>query len=395
MSVSIKTSAESKSCSPGLDSTGELSREELSSARSLTLLCDETKLEKIDVFIVAVPTPVDESKTPDLSALKHATELVARNLEKNGLVIYESTVFPGATEEICVPIIEKLSGFKLDADFSVGYSPERVNPGDRNKKLTDITKVVSGSNERALREVSELYKEIIDAGVHEAESIRVAEAAKVIENVQRDVNIALVNELAILFDKLEINSKQVLQAARTKWNFLDFKPGLVGGHCIGVDPYYLTYKASTIDFHPEIILSGRRINDRMSEFVAGRTIKEMVSKNIEVVGAEILILGFAFKSNCPDTRNTKVTQLYAALSSFSCHVSIYDPVVGSLRPDETHGIKLIQEPLIGKYDAVVLAVDHDCFKNLGYEGIHQFGKQNYVLVDVKQMLPSEFCDFQL
>ncbi|CAG1772921.1 UDP-N-acetyl-D-galactosamine dehydrogenase [uncultured bacterium] len=381
--------------STGKDRTLEVGSDELRCAHALRLSADAAELRNCTVFIVTVPTPIDEAKRPDLRPLEAASRSVGRAIARGGVVIFESTVYPGATEEVCVPIIERESGLVYNRDFFAGYSPERINPGDREHRLEAILKVTSGSTPAAADFVDALYRRIIHAGTHKASSIRVAEAAKVIENTQRDLNIALVNELALIFHRLGIDTGEVLAAAATKWNFLPFKPGLVGGHCIGVDPYYLTHKAQQIGYHPEVILSGRRINDGMGEHVAQRVIKLMVQRRMPIAGARILVLGLAFKENCPDLRNTRVTDVIAELASYRTQVEVHDPWVDAAQARAEYGIELIDAPVPGRYDAIVLAVAHRQFLELGAEGIRALGKPGCVLFDVKQALPRELVDDRL
>ena len=352
-------------------------------------------LKECNIFIITVPTPIDKNKQPNLSPLKVASEAIGSILKKGDLVIYESTVYPGATEEVCVPILEDISGLSFNKDFYCGYSPERINPGDKEHRITTIKKVTSGSTPEIAIKVDELYQEIITAGTHKASSIKVAEAAKVIENTQRDVNIALINELSLIFNKLNIDTESVLEAAGTKWNFLPFRPGLVGGHCIGVDPYYLTHKALEVGYNPEMILAGRRINDNMGFFVADNISKLMNKKGIHVEGANILIMGLAFKENCPDIRNTRVVDLIEQFDGFNCSTEVYDPWVDKDTAMDEYKIKLIEEPIEGKYDAIILAVAHDVFKNLSSEQIKTFGKENHVIYDIKYLLDNEDVDGRL
>ena len=374
------------------DHTLEASEEELRAAEHLQFTNDPAALAGCNVFIITVPTPIDEYKRPDLHPLESASRAVGRAIGKGGVAIYESTVYPGATEEVCVPIIERESGLKFNQDFYAGYSPERINPGDRQHRLETIMKVTSGSTPEAADFVDGLYRSIIDAGTHKASSIRVAEAAKVIENTQRDVNIALINELALIFHRLGIDTHEVLEAAGTKWNFLPFRPGLVGGHCIGVDPYYLTHKAQQIGYHPDVILAGRRINDGMGSHVALRVAKLMAQRDLQTTRSDILILGLAFKENCPDLRNTKVVDIAAELRSYNANVHIHDPWVSADEARHEYGLDLIAQPEPGKYDAVILAVSHNEFVALGADGIRAFGKPGAVLFDVKRALPRASVD---
>ena len=374
------------------DHTREISDDALRAAHLLEFSSDPSSLAGCNVFIVTVPTPIDEYKRPDLRPLESASRMVGRAIGRGGIVIYESTVYPGATEEICIPIIERESGLVFNRDFHAGYSPERINPGDPQHRLETIMKVTSGSTPEAADLVDSLYRRIISAGTHRASSIRVAEAAKVIENIQRDVNIALINELALLFHQLDIDTHEVLQAAGTKWNFLPFRPGLVGGHCIGVDPYYLTHKAQQIGYHTDMILAGRRINDSMGSHVAQRTIKLMRQRNIQPTQAKVLILGLAFKENCPDLRNTRVVDIVRELRSFNVEVDVHDPWVSAPLALAEYGMALVPEPEPGRYDAVILAVAHREFIERGAEGIRAFGVPGAVLFDVKRALPRASVD---
>ena len=374
----------------GIDSNLALGKEALQKQANIRYTSDAEQLADCQIYIITAPTPVDEQNQPDLKPVKNATSLVGKYLQVDNIVIFESTVYPGATEEECIPILEAVSGLSLNSDFFVGYSPERVNPGDDAHSLTNIVKVTSGSSEESARVIDELYGSIITAGTHLASSIKVAEAAKVIENTQRDLNIALVNELAILFEKLEIDTQDVLKAAGSKWNFLPFSPGLVGGHCIGVDPYYLTYKAQQVGYHPEVILAGRRINDSMGKYVAERVVRLMLAKRIHVIDARILILGLAFKENCPDTRNTRVHEIVSALQSYQAEVDIYDPWV-----DRKESQLLIDELRPATYDAVIIAVAHQQIRELGIDAIKQLGKTDSVVFDVKHLFPSHTVDGSL
>ncbi len=371
----------------GLDRTLEVAAEELSTASELILSSDPVDLHQANTFIATVPTPIDGNRNPDLEPLKAASRLIGQAIAPGGIAIFESTVFPGATEEVCVPIIEEVSGLKLNEDFYAGYSPERINPGDHSHRLGNIVKVTSGSTVAAADFVDRLYASIVPAGTHRASSIRVAEAAKIIENTQRDLNIALVNELALIFDRLGIDTTEVLEAAGTKWNFLPFRPGLVGGHCIGVDPYYLTYKAEQTGYHPEIILAGRRINDQMGKMVADRLVKLMTRAGINVVGSRALILGLAFKENCPDVRNSRVVDVVEALKAYNVDVDVHDPWVSADQAENEHGIALVHEPPEGAYDAVVLAVAHRDFLERGAGWIEGLAKSERVIFDVKSALP--------
>ncbi len=378
----------------GVDVTREVEEKDLAAARHLSFSHDPADLADRTVFIVAVPTPVDIHKRPDFGPLIAASRTVGTALSKGDVVIYESTVYPGATEEICVPVLEEVSGLHFNRDFFVGYSPERINPGDREHRLETIVKITSGSTPEAADFVDALYRRIVEAGTHKAPSIRVAEAAKVIENTQRDLNIALVNELAQLFHRLGLDTTDVLTAAGTKWNFLPFRPGLVGGHCIGVDPYYLTFKAQAVGHHPEIILAGRRINDSMGRYVAGEIVKLMNRKRILAAGARVLVLGFAFKENCPDLRNTKVIDLVRELEDFGAEVTVHDPWVDAEQARAEYGITLAPEPGSG-YDAIVLAVAHDEFRRMGAEEIRALGKESAVVYDIKAVWPRTVVDARL
>ena len=379
----------------GTDSTLETTSQELKEATHLSYTTSLADIKDCTIFIVTVPTPIDKHKKPDLTPLEKSSEAVGTILKKGDIVIYESTVYPGATEEICVPILEQKSGLTFNKDFYCGYSPERINPGDKEHRVTTIKKVTAGSTLEIATEVDELYQEIITAGTHKASSIKVAEAAKVIENTQRDVNIALINELALIFNKLGIDTESVLEAAGTKWNFLPFRPGLVGGHCIGVDPYYLTHKAIEVGYKPEIILAGRRLNDNMGSYVADQVSKLMTKKRIHIVDANILIMGLTFKENCPDLRNTRVVDLVEEFESFNCKVDVYDPWVDKGEAVYEYNIKPIDQPEAGKYDAILLAVAHDEFKALSVEQIKAFGKDNHVLYDIKYLLDSNDSDGRL
>jgi UDP-N-acetyl-D-galactosamine dehydrogenase len=384
-----------KELAAGRDKTLEATREELESAVKLRFSARTGDLAACDVFIVTVPTPIDRYKRPDLRPLVEASATVGRALKKGGVVIYESTVYPGCTEEICVPVLEKASGLRFNRDFYCGYSPERINPGDKHHRLTNIKKVTSGSVPHIADLVNELYASIVSAGTHQAPSIKVAEAAKVIENTQRDVNIALINELALIFKRMGIETEEVLRAAGTKWNFLPFRPGLVGGHCIGVDPYYLTHKATEIGYHPEMILAGRRINDSMGAYVAQDLVMLMSERRILVGEARILILGLAFKENCPDLRNSKVMDIVQELRRYDAKVDVHDPWVD---PDDAlreYGLRPVARPKAGAYDAIVLAVGHDRFKSMGVREIRRWAKKTHVLYDVKYLFPSDHTDGRL
>ncbi|WP_404418474.1 Vi polysaccharide biosynthesis UDP-N-acetylglucosamine C-6 dehydrogenase TviB [Marinospirillum sp.] len=379
----------------GHDHTLEVDDDELKEATHLSYSADVEALRECTCFIVTVPTPIDAYKRPDLTPLIKASEMLGRVLKKGDIVIYESTVYPGATEEDCVPVLEQVSGLTYNQDFFCGYSPERINPGDKEHRVTTIKKVTSGSNPDIADVVDALYREVIIAGTHKTSSIRVAEAAKVIENTQRDVNIALINELALIFNKMNIDTQAVLEAAGTKWNFLPFRPGLVGGHCIGVDPYYLTHKAQSIGYHPEMILAGRRINDGMGQYVVSQLVKALLKKRIHVDGARVLILGLAFKENCPDLRNTRVVDIVAELKEYGVQVDIYDPWVDKSEAEEEYQLTPIEQPETGSYDGIILAVAHHQFKDLGAEGIRQFCKPEAVLYDLKYVLNAEEVDLRL
>ena len=381
----------------GFDATNELSNEQLKAVvgTSLKLTTTVADIAQCNTFIVTVPTPVTSSKSPDLTPVVKATESVAMVLKKGDTVVYESTVYPGVTEDICVPILEEKTGLKFNRDFFVGYSPERINPGDKKHTITKITKVVSGSTPETLKELTALYGSIIEAGIYEAPTIKTAEAAKVIENTQRDLNIALINELALIFNKLGIDTEAVLKAAGTKWNFLPFKPGLVGGHCIGVDPYYLTQKANEVNYYPEIVLAGRRLNDNMGTYVADQVSKLMYKNKIHVGNSNVLIMGFAFKENCTDHRNTRVVDLFNQFKSFNCNIDIYDPWIDKDHAYEEYNIKLIDEPKNNYYDAIVIAVAHDKFKGLSEKQIRAYGKDKHILYDIKYLLKASESDGRL
>lgn len=379
----------------GHDSTLEVDDDELKEATHLKFTADAADLEAANVYIVTVPTPIDEHKRPDLTPLCKASETIGRALKKGDIVIYESTVYPGATEDECVPVLERVSGLKFNEDFYAGYSPERINPGDKEHRVTNIKKVTAGSTPEAAKIINSLYNEIITAGTHKAASIKVAEAAKVIENTQRDLNIALINELAVIFNKLGIDTEAVLQAAGTKWNFLPFRPGLVGGHCIGVDPYYLTHKAQSIGYHPEIILAGRRLNDSMGAYVASQLVKCMMKKRIQIDGAKVLVMGLTFKENCPDLRNTKVVDIVRELTEYNINVDVYDPWISIIEAQREYQITPVIEPSLETYDGIILAVGHNEFKILGEKAIRRFGKHNHVLYDLKYLLSAEESDLRL
>ena len=379
----------------GVDSTNEVEIKNLKKANNIIFTSDAGSLKSCNFYIITVPTPINKNKRPDLGPLINASNLIATVLKKGDVVVYESTVYPGATEEDCVPILENISGLSLNKDFYAGYSPERINPGDKTHRLPHIKKVTSGSNKRSAEFIDQVYKKIILAGTHKAESIKVAEAAKVIENTQRDLNIALINELALIFKKLDIDTEAVLEAAGTKWNFLPFRPGLVGGHCIGVDPYYLTHKANEVGYYPEMILAGRRLNDNMGSYVANEVSKLMIKKRIQIAEANILIMGLTFKENCPDHRNTRVVDLVKEFKSFSCNVDVYDPWVNRKQVAEEYKIETIDKPIKDKYDAIILAVSHDEFKSLTEGQIRAYGKDNHVLYDIKYLLKANQSDGRL
>jgi UDP-N-acetyl-D-galactosamine dehydrogenase len=379
----------------GQDHTLEVEPEELKQAKYLSYTTDPAVLGESNVFIVTVPTPIDDHKRPDLTPLIKASETIGKVLKKGDIVIYESTVYPGATEEDCVPVLEKHSGLKFNLDFFAGYSPERINPGDKEHRVTTIKKVTSGSTPEVADLVDALYNQIITVGTHKAPTIRVAEAAKVIENTQRDVNIALINELALIFNKLGIDTEAVLEAAGTKWNFLPFRPGLVGGHCIGVDPYYLTHKAQSIGYHPEIILAGRRLNDGMGAYVVTQLVKEMTKRRIHVQGARVLVMGLTFKENCPDLRNTRVVDIVRELAEYDIQADVCDPWVSSEEAQHEYGIVPIEQPAIGEYDAIIVAVAHNQFKEMGEQAIRALGKPAHVLFDLKYILPPSGSDIRL
>lgn len=379
----------------GIDRTLECSSKELSAASKLHFTSKFDELKNCNTYIVTVPTPIDAHKQPDLSALRQASEMISNILSQGDVVIYESTVYPGATEEICVPILEAGSTLKYNRDFYAGYSPERINPGDKHHKLTTITKVTSGSTEKSAEYVDLLYSSIITAGTHKAPSIKVAEAAKVIENTQRDVNIALINELALIFGRIGIDTIDVLEAAETKWNFLPFRPGLVGGHCIGVDPYYLTHKAESIGYHPEIILSGRRINDAMGIHIANQLVKAMLAKEIQVKGSRVLIMGLTFKENCPDLRNTRIVDVVAELEEYGISVDIHDPWVDVEEAKSEYGLTLTKSPAANIYNAIILAVAHTEYLESGVDALRNFGARDHILYDVKSLFPACESDLRL
>lgn len=379
----------------GHDRSREVNPSDLQATTQLSLTDTVEDLRHCNVFIVTVPTPVDEHCRPDFSALISASKTVGGILKRNDIVVYESTVYPGATEEVCVPVLEKTSGLTLNSDFFIGYSPERINPGDTARRLENIVKVTSGSTPETADKVDALYREIIPAGTHKASSVRVAEAAKVIENTQRDINIALINELAVLFDRLGLDTLEVLEAAGTKWNFLPFKPGLVGGHCIGVDPYYLTHKAKEVGYHPEVILSGRRINDSMGSYIADRVVKMMTQRRIHVVDSNVLILGFTFKEHCPDVRNTKVIDIVKEFQRYNANVDIFDPWADADDVTHEYGVHLTKSPDKNKYSAIIIAVAHRDFLELGMERLRKFGKEDCVIFDVKGLFGAGKVDGRL
>ena len=379
----------------GTDLTLETTQEELAAARHLICTTNLDDLRTCNCYIVTVPTPIDEHKRPDLAPLIKASETVGKVLKKGDIVIYESTVYPGCTEEDCVPVLENCSGLKFNQDFFCGYSPERINPGDKEHRVTTIKKVTAGSTPEIADLVDALYNEIVTVGTHKADSIKVAEAAKVIENTQRDLNIALINELALIFNKMGIDTEAVLKAAGSKWNFLPFRPGLVGGHCIGVDPYYLTHKAQSIGYNPEIILAGRRLNDSMGAYVVAQLVKAMTKKRIQVEGARVLVMGLTFKENCPDLRNTRVVDIVSELKEYNCDVDVYDPWVSLEEAQKEYAITPILKLESGVYDAIILAVAHNQFKNMGASAIRALGKLGCVLYDLKYLLPTKESDLRL
>ena len=377
------------------DSTLEITQQEFKDSIHLSFTTNLNDLKNCNIFIVTVPTPIDKYKKPDLTALEKSSETVGDVLKKGDIVIYESTVYPGATEEVCVPILEKQSGLIFNKDFYCGYSPERINPGDKNHRIVNIKKVTAGSTPEIATEVDELYKEIIVAGTHKTKSIKVAEAAKIIENTQRDLNIALVNELALIFKKLDIETEEVLEAAGTKWNFLPFRPGLVGGHCIGVDPYYLTHKANEVGYYPEMILAGRRLNNSMGSHIVDQVSKLMTKKLIQIAGANILIMGLTFKENCPDLRNSRVVDLVEEFKNFNCNVDVYDPWIDKKQAYHEYNIQAIDKPIKAKYDAIIIAVAHDEFKLLTEKQIRSYGKSNHILYDIKYLFKASETDGRL
>lgn len=379
----------------GHDRTLEVEAAELAEAQHLRFSSDLEDLRAARIFIVTVPTPIDAHKRPDLTPLVKASETIGKVLKAGDIVIYESTVYPGATEEDCVPVLERVSGLRFNVDFFCGYSPERINPGDKSHRLTTIRKVTSGSTPAVAETVDALYAGIITAGTYKAESIRVAEAAKVIENTQRDLNIALINELAIIFNRMGIDTEAVLKAAGTKWNFLPFRPGLVGGHCIGVDPYYLTHKAEALGYHPQVILAGRRINDGMGAYVAGQMVKAMLRKRIQVNGSRVLVMGLTFKENCPDLRNTRVVDVIAELQDYGIAVDVCDPWADAAEAQHEYGLALVNTPQPGTYDGIVLAVAHEAFRTAGVAGMQAFGKADHVLYDLKHIMDPQGVDLRL
>ena len=379
----------------GRDSTLEITESELAGTTMLSFSDNVSDLKNSNVYIVTVPTPIDDQKQPDMTHLIKVSEMLGKFISKGDIIIYESTVYPGATEEECIPVVESVSGLKLNQDFYAGYSPERINPGDKEHRVSNILKVTSGSTPEIAEKIDQLYKSIIIAGTHKASSIKVAEAAKVIENTQRDVNIALINELSIIFNKLDIDTLEVLEAAGTKWNFLPFRPGLVGGHCIGVDPYYLTHKAQSVGYHPEMILAGRRINDGMGKYVVSQLVKRMLKNRIHVEGSKVLIMGLTFKENCPDIRNTKVIDIVRELKEYNINVDITDPWCSSEEVKHEYGLSLIENPKKDNYDAIIIAVAHSQFRELGAKNIRELGKKCHVLHDLKYILPKDSVDMRL
>ncbi|EHU3217355.1 TPA: Vi polysaccharide biosynthesis UDP-N-acetylglucosamine C-6 dehydrogenase TviB [Acinetobacter baumannii] len=379
----------------GQDHTLEVSPEELKQAAQLSYTANLEDLKDCNFFIITVPTPIDDYKQPDLTPLVKASTSIGKVLKKGDIVVYESTVYPGATEEVCIPVLEEISGLTFNKDFFAGYSPERINPGDKLHRVTNILKITSGSTPEIADFVDQVYNLVVEAGTHKAPSIKVAEAAKVIENTQRDVNIALINELALIFNKMGIDTEDVLKAAGTKWNFLPFRPGLVGGHCIGVDPYYLTHKAQAIGYHPEIILAGRRLNDHMGAYVVTQLVKSMIKKKIQVEGAKVLILGLSFKENCPDIRNTKIIDIVTELKEYETQVDVYDPWIDPTEAEHEYGITPVQSVEKNTYDAVILAVAHEQFKEMGATAIRALGKNNHVLYDLKYVLSQAESDIRL
>ncbi len=379
----------------GVDETQEVEPADLAAATQLSFTTALDDLRACNFYVVTVPTPIDAHKRPDLTPLIRASETVGKVLKAGDIVVYESTVYPGATEEDCVPVLERVSGLTFNRDFFVGYSPERINPGDKTHRLPDIRKVTSGSTPDVAELVDATYRRIITAGTHKAASIRVAEAAKVIENTQRDLNIALINELAIIFNRMGIDTEAVLAAAGTKWNFLPFRPGLVGGHCIGVDPYYLTHKAEAIGYHPQIILAGRRLNDGMGAYVAGQLVRAMIDRRIHVKGARVLVMGLTFKENCPDLRNTRVVDVVSELTGLGIDVDVHDPWADTAEAYAEYGLTLAETPAAGSYDGIILAVAHDEFRSMGADAMRAFGKPDHVLYDLKYLLPATDSDIRL
>ena len=379
----------------GIDSTLEVNKDELLLANHLQFSSNESDLADCSIYIVTVPTPITDDNSPDLTPLEKASAMLGKHIVSGDIVIYESTVYPGATEEVCLPIIEQVSGLTFNKDFFAGYSPERINPGDKVNTLTKILKITSGSTPEIAKEVDELYSSIITAGTHLASSIKVAEAAKVIENTQRDLNIAVINEFAKIFNKLDIDTEEVLKAAGTKWNFLPFKPGLVGGHCISVDPYYLTHKAQEVGYRPEVILAGRRINDGMGDYVASQMVKAMSKKSIHIDEAKVLVLGFTFKGDCPDVRNTKIIDIVNELREFNVHVDVSDNWADREEVMNEYGVELTEEPQLGQYDGIILAVDHKEYKTMGIEEVRAYAKTNHVLYDVKHVFGPKDADIRL
>lgn len=381
--------------SSGFDSTLECSSEELQETPLLNYSSEIEDLKQYNTYIITVPTPVDKDKQPDLSPLIKASEMLGKVISIGDTIIYESTVYPGATEEDCIPVVERVSGLTFNKDFFAGYSPERINPGDKEHRVTNILKVTAGSTPEVAEKVDQIYKTIITAGTHKASSIKVAEAAKVIENTQRDVNIALINEFSIIFNKLGIDTLDVLEAAGTKWNFLPFRPGLVGGHCIGVDPYYLTHKAESAGYYPDMILAGRRINDGMGDFVVSQLVKKMLNKRIHIRDAKVLLMGLTFKENCPDIRNTKVVDIVKGLKGYDIIPDIFDPWCSSEEAEFEYGLTLTKTPKKGTYDAIILAVAHNQFKVMGISEIRKLGNDNHVLYDLKYIFPKNEVDIRL
>ncbi len=377
------------------DLTLEISEEDFKDSIHLNFTSHIEDLNDCQIFIVTVPTPIDEYKKPDLNPLIKSSQAVGSILKKGDIVIYESTVYPGTTEEVCVPELEKNSGLIFNKDFYCGYSPERINPGDKEHTITNIKKITSGSNPNIAKEIDELYKEIIVAGTHKVSSIKIAEAAKVIENTQRDINIALINELALIFNKLDIDTESVLEAAGTKWNFLPFRPGLVGGHCIGVDPYYLSHKALEVGYNPEVILAGRRLNDNMGSYIVKQITKLMIDKNINIENSNILIMGLAFKEDCPDIRNTRIIDLIEDFNNLNCSVNVYDPWVNKSQAIHEYGIEIIDKPIEGSYDAIILAVAHSEFKDMSMTQIKALGKKNSIIYDIKYLFKAKEVDGRL